>query len=242
MPMSKIGLFISSSNQCLFQRTTGMLKEHYKNIIRNNGYDIDVFSFQGGLNIDNTVLFDDTILCNADDRNIALKYRECFNFLLSNGIHYDWVIFTNTSTLVNLPMFVNNIQKFNEDTVYTQIICEFDEIDLKFPMGNFYMFSYNILNKIFDVFDESYNEGYQYVHSRELIPDDVVIGYVIQKLNISITKIGNTINIFGDTGIKTEISHKINETPIIRFRSQLPYKQRVEFEPKVLSFLIKQFC
>ena len=66
--MARIGFFIQSSNQELFVNNTNVLKEYYHSVIEKNGYDIDLYSFVGDRNAEQTYENGDTIYCKCNDR------------------------------------------------------------------------------------------------------------------------------------------------------------------------------
>lgn len=235
--MAKIGMFISTANECLFQTEASLLKEHYKDIINKNHYDIDVFSFQGGLSIDKTLLYDDTILCNADDRDIALKYLEVFKFIVSEGLQYEWLIFTNTSTIVNLSLIYNNVHSLQDDCVYTQFIISGHDNRNYEAVGNFQLFNFKNIRSIMDNYENSYYETLPYNPGHA---DDIVTSYIYEKIGMNLVQLDNAINMFDAIGLGVNNNYNISESAIIRYRTYLPRDYRIEVEPMILQLLITQ--
>ena len=99
--MAKIGFFIlSSTDHQLFQITTDLLKNHYRNIIKANGLDVEVYSFIGSGTDKETYEEGDTIFTKGSDNDLFHKHDELFKYIVKNQ-KYDFIISTNPSTLVN---------------------------------------------------------------------------------------------------------------------------------------------
>lgn len=194
--MAKLGFFIQSSNQELFKNNTEVLKEYYRQIIKDNNLDIELFSFTSDENASNVYEVGDTIYCNCNDGDVFSKHYLLFKYIKESK-KYDWILFTNNTTLVNIFFLYYDIDEFNHDIFYC-LNNVHNNIFGEYPNGNFKLMNFDVFLKILDVYETAkicLTPLHEFIYGNELfskcpykwygVPEDVIIGRCLNKIQTS---------------------------------------------------------
>ena len=186
--MAKIGFFIMSANQDLFCEESKILKEYYHKVIDDKKYDIELYSFTSDENSDKVYEDGDTIYCPCDDRNTFLKNKLLYDYIIENK-HYDKILITNTSTLINFDHMYDFILKFNQrafccSSTARGIMCH--------PQGNVRIMPFEVLKAMNSVFQGARDALYPFwkflygdwPYRLKDMSDDAVTGIALFKLRI----------------------------------------------------------
>ena len=245
----RLGIFIMSSHQDLFNTNTSLLKEYYHNVIINNGFNADVYSFVGDETCESTYENGDTIHCKCSDRYIGDKIECVFNYVKTNK-RYDYLIFTNASTFVNLKMIYNNLDSLNPFNFYYMISIPYNLVNGKegfYANGNFKLFSFRILEKICSYYSHKkviLSQSFNMIEEKDDenswlgMPEDIIIDFCLKENNIPIIQVGNTIMLFDyhTNFLKSNSgSMKFKDVPIIQFKAFLHPHDRLLVEPNIIK-------
>ena len=251
--MAKIGFFIlSSTDHQLFQITTDLLKNHYRNIIKANGLDVEVYSFIGSGTDKETYEEGDTIFTKGSDNDLFHKHDELFKYIVKNQ-KYDFIISTNPSTLVNLKLLCDNINTLSPDYYYATITYDFNYKNVGkcfYPNGNFKLFSYDMLVKMSEQWEhchslivDEYTEWRNTVSRPDEqwtgVPDDMIIGTFLHLNNIEIKKLNTMVMFPYCIGTPKNLGVPITQVPVIQFKTPLPRAARIYVEPYLIIYLTK---
>lgn len=252
--MAKIGFFIlSSTDHQLFQITTDLLKNHYRNIINTNNFDVEIYSFMGSGTYKETYEEGDTIFTEGSDNDLFHKHDELFKYIVKNK-KYDFIISTNSSTLVNLKWIYNNIDKISSESYYCTLLWNRDFKNVgtfQYPNGNFKLFSYDMLVKMSEQWEhchnlivDEYTEWRSTLYVPDVnwygVPDDMIIGTFLHLNNIEIKKL-DTMVMFPYHNVRPmNLEVPIKQMPVIQFKSVFTRASRMYVEPYLLIHLAKQ--
>lgn len=191
--MAKLGFFIQSSNQELFKNNTEVLKEYYRQTIKDNSFDIELFSFTSDENATNIYEVGDTIYCNCNDGDVFSKHYLLFKYIQENK-KYDWMLFTNNTTLVNIFFLYYNIAEFNHNIYYCLNNVN-NKIFGEYPNGNFKLMGFDMFLKILGVFETAkicLTPLYDFLYGVNKtpykwygVPEDLIIGRCLNKIQTS---------------------------------------------------------
>lgn len=250
--MAKIGFFIQSSNQELFVNNTNVLKEYYHKIINENNYDIDLYSFVGNVNIEQTYEEGDTIYCKYSDRYPNEKYSILFDYIKKNK-KYDYILITNNTTLTNIPYLWNAIDSLDKSIYYcTLAISNY----LNYPNGNVKLMSWEIFTKIAEEYNSAYYSIislYDFIYTKASIaflennsatwlgvPEDMIIGACLFKLGIPYLKINEYYTIYEYLNAPVKNVIEWNKTLFLTFKITGYYEDRLKYETEGLKNILKQ--
>jgi hypothetical protein len=185
MNKKKILILVMSCNQPHFINQEVVCRETWaKDILEGKYANIEYYSYTGGWKIGNVSKDQHHVFCSSGDGvyQTFQKTSECLSLLKENGVEYDYVFRTNTSTVINvglLDAFINS--GIDENTVYCG---EIYSIDVPCPgsyfcyaRGNSVIFSKKIIDLILD--------WSKYVVVPEtMFADDNIIGDIINTYHI----------------------------------------------------------
>lgn len=248
--MAKIGFFIQSSNQELFVNNTNVLKEYYHKIIEENRYDIDLYSFVGNPNIEDTYEDGDVIYCKASDRYPNKKYSVLFKYILANK-KYDYILITNNTTLTNIPYLYNAVDSLDPSAYYCTIIIK---NFMNYPNGNVKLMSWDVFCKIAADYDTAYHcvlPVNEFIFGNTFVadvdpcmwagaPEDMIIGACLHRNRIPYMKINEycTIHEYLDAPILEVVEW--NTVAFLTFKITAYYEVRLEHETEELKNIIRQ--
>lgn len=250
--MAKIGFFIQSSKQELFVNNTNVLKEYYHNVIDENHYDIDLYSFTGKLDINQTYEEGDTIYCKCYDRLPNKKYSELFKYIKENK-KYDYILITNNTTLTNLYYLWNAIDSLDKSFYYCTLeIHNF----MNYPNGNVKLMHWDLFLKIAELYDSAYQSMvsiYDFMWDSSKIasifdnyamwigaPEDMIIGACLFKCRTPYFVINEycTIHPYLNAPVVNNIDWE--HTLFITFKITGYYEDRLKYETEELKNLIEK--
>lgn len=250
--MAKIGFFIQSSNQELFVNNTNVLKEHYHKVIDENNYDIELYSFVGNLAIEDTYEDGDVIYCKDSDRYPNKKYSTLFKYIQENK-KYDYVLITNNTTLTNIHYLWNAIDSIDKSCYYcTLVINNF----MNYPNGNVKLMSWEIFNKIADMYDTAYYTIlpiYDFIFGRWTTlytlenfsswvgaPEDMIIGACLYRLRIPYIKINEYYSIYEYLDAPRKDVIDWDKTLFLTTKITATYEERLVRETEELKAIIEK--
>ncbi len=248
--MSKIGFFILSATQDLFQLETKLLVNYYKNVIEFYNIDVDLYSFVGDETIEKTYEKDGVIYCKCKDGDLCQKHKELFNYILENK-GYDYFLSTNTSTIVNLKEIYDSVPNFDKNCYYGVFgfLTQVKKIDTKFfyPNGNFKLFHIDILRKLYSEFDKLQDMLEETAVPENMpvgwfgVPDDILIGLFLHLNKIEIRILSKFIRIFHFWNYSQQNTLiPIDKASVIQYKMPMNTKDRLLLETQFLNFLINQ--
>lgn len=249
--MARIGFFIQSSNQELFVNNTNVLKEYYRSVIEKNGYDIDLYSFVGDRNAEQTYEKGDTIYCKCNDRYPNKKYSELFDYIKKNK-RYEFILITNNTTLTNLDYLWKAIDSL--DISYYYCTLEMRNA-LNYPNGNVKLMHWETFLKISEVYDSAYYSilpVYNFLWNESKYesdidnpymwmgpPEDMIIGVCLYRCGIPYLRINEyySIHEYLDAPVADVIDW--GRTLFLTFKITGYYEDRLMYETEGLKDIIK---
>lgn len=255
--MRKIGIFIQSSNQELFKNNTEVLKEFYHSVIFENNLDVDLYSFTSDEKSSYVYEDGDTIYCACEDWNVYRKYYQLMDYIVCNK-KYDYILFVNNSTLVNIKWLWDNINFFNRG--YFCLINVVHPCIFDYPNGNFKLMSFDVFLRIYCYFKEAHDKyapfdkflfGEQ-ITSKYMwhgVPEDLLMGICLFKIQMPYMIIPTELqlSLFESQSYRKGSAYEWNNILAINFRIpwdmcgegneysyDLNYKYRLENETNIL--------
>ena len=246
--MKRIGLFIQASNQELFQINTNILKEYYNKVIRENNLNMDVYSFTADEQSASTYLDGDTIYCDCSDHSTYLKTFKVFEYILDN-MNYEWVLFTNNSTLVNIVKLYNEIGGFDKNQYHYPF--KFKGI-VSGPSGNIKLMTPQVMKKLCDVRLSVYDLAksmYQFQWTRinndkniwHDVPEDYIISFCLWRAGLyyeMVSLMGYYATMFDYAYWYAVPNIDFNQLYFLTFKTPFEYDQRLQCEPDILRGII----
>lgn len=185
----KAAIFIESAGGEFFQKEANLIVDSYNRTISLYGLDMEVFTYKN-CNDGIMHLEDHTILAPGDARGWADRIYGVLDYIQAH-IDCEWVIKTNTSTLLNLVVLDRFITNRNP-VWYHCFNMQFwgSDFTLNILPGKFWLFPkefiptviedfYNMLPNIDRWWD--YNWGTDQLHRA---PDDAIISYITTMKNV----------------------------------------------------------
>lgn len=145
--MSKILILVMSS-KVLENRIDGILNSYYNTIKNYNNIDLIFYSDHEDIS-KKVIKLDCTFAYNYSDNEI--KNLTAFNLIKNNYYNkYDWFLFIDDDTFVNIPLLNDKLSLFDENYVYGKEMTGYYG-DLKYVSGGAgYIISNKIIHKLFD--------------------------------------------------------------------------------------------
>lgn len=185
MDKKKILILVMSCNQPHFMKQESVCRETWAKGVLDGKYDnIDYYSYTGGWETGSVNKDEHHVFCSSGDGLFETfqKTVECLNLLNENGVEYDYVFRTNTSTFINVGLlnaFIN--RGINEDTVYCgelySIGVPCPTNDFIYARGNSIILSKKLIDIILDW-------SKYVVIPKKLFADDNIIGNIINTYHI----------------------------------------------------------
>lgn len=248
--MSKIGFFILSATQDLFQLETKLLVSHYKQAIHQYNLDVEIYSFVGDETVEKTYEKDGVIYCKCKDGDLCQKHKELFAYILENK-NYEYFLSTNTSTIVNLKQLYDTIPNLDSSCYYGVFgfLTEVKKIDTKFfyPNGNFKMFHMDMLKKLYTDFDKLHDMLEETAVHENMpvgwfgVPDDILIGLFLHINKVKIKMFNNFMRMFHFWNYPQQnTSIPIEQAMVVQYKMPMLPKDRMFPETQLLNFIIHQ--